>query len=63
MSLGNGRPLLVGSLTVGGNFALCLGLYALLRTVDGCLARAIMYAFLQNALCPSSSALFEWSHT
>uniref|UniRef100_A0A7S0J6I0 Uncharacterized protein n=1 Tax=Calcidiscus leptoporus TaxID=127549 RepID=A0A7S0J6I0_9EUKA len=62
VSLGSGHPLLAGSLTAGGNLALCLSLYALLRAVDGCLARAIVYAFLQNALCPSSSVLFEWSH-
>ena len=62
VSLGASQPALVGALTVVGNLLLCLGLFLLLRVVDGCLARALVYAFLQNALCPSSSVLFEWSH-
>ena len=56
------HELAVGVLTVVGNFGMCLGIGVLLRRVDGTLARAAVFAFLQGALCPSSRILFEWAH-
>tara|TARA_B100000513_G_scaffold186693_1_gene108595 strand:- start:51 stop:1694 length:1644 start_codon:yes stop_codon:yes gene_type:complete len=44
------------------NFALCGGVYCILRDVDTCLARALVYSFLANALCPFAPIMFEWSH-
>jgi len=49
-------------ITILGNCALCLGLFGMLTHVDRCLARAIVYVFLQGALVPTSQILFEWSH-
>ena len=56
------RPVLADCLahgiTIVGNFALCTSLWWLLSHVDVTLGRAVMFPFLQGALCPSSSILF-----
>ena len=62
MLFGGMHPHTVGILTILGNSALCVCLYWMLAALDGCLARALVYSFLTNALCPSSSILFEWAH-
>eukprot|EP00967_Tisochrysis_lutea_P117798 scaffold190766_cov33-Tisochrysis_lutea.AAC.2 len=59
---GDDSPNIVMLITILGNCALCLGLFGMLTHVDRCLARAIVYVFLQGALVPTSQILFEWSH-
>ena len=64
VSLGACQPALVGALTVVGNLLLCLGLFLLLRVVDGS-ARAQPSCTPSGRIArgPSSSVLFgEWSH-
>jgi hypothetical protein len=61
--VGSSMPLLVGLYTVLGAVCLVCGLYVILRSVDETLARAVIFVFLKNAMCPRSrSLLFDWQH-
>ena len=62
LTMGRIAPNFMATFTIVGNFALCTSLWWLLSHVDVTLGRAVMFPFLQGALCPSSSILFEWSH-
>lgn len=55
-------PASVTLFTIGANMGFCLALFLVLRSVDECLARAAVFVLLQNALVPTSSIMFEWSH-
>ena len=63
LQLGRNLPLVVTLYTVLGATTVVFTLYGLLRGVDEVLARAAVFVFLKNALCPRSRALlFDWSH-
>ena len=55
-------PDAVGLGTQLTNLLLCGGLYAILRTVDATLAKAVLFPFVRGALCPRADVIFEWAH-
>ncbi len=62
LTVGQTDPEVGDTITLIGNPLMTLCLYALLRRVDRCLAKAAAFTFLSGALQPSSSILFEWAH-
>ena len=60
---GESSPLFVAIYNVLGACIITVTLYIVLRRIDEALARAVVFTFIKQALCPRSRVLmFDWSH-
>jgi len=62
MVMGDESPDVLAGASLVSHCFVCICLYQLIANIDRSLARSMAFVFLQGALVPRSSIIFEWSH-